>query len=201
MLSLPVLCWLSACTPLSDLSSYSEGQPLAAGGDENASEPAVPPEIVLGPLQPVTDAGASIADAEPALDAALDAGFPCTGDGELVAPGGQGCYRFVATGASWNNARLECERWGGWLVTVSSEQEDDFLATQTDVDVWLGLSDIAAEGQMVWVDGEPFGYRNWLAMQPDNFGNDEDCVEKRAAGGGWNDRPCNTAPRAYFCER
>jgi hypothetical protein len=195
------LALLAACTPMSDLDSYTEGQPIvAAPSDASAPEPEpVPPEITLGPLQP-SDAGADPADAA-ALDAGLDAGPECGGEGEIVGPDGQGCYRFVANAVSWSAASLDCQRWGGWLVAVGSAQEDAFLSAQTNVDVWLGLSDSAVEGQMVWVNGESSTYRNWLPMQPDNFGNDEDCVEKRNMGGTWNDRPCDGAPRAYFCER
>jgi hypothetical protein len=158
------------------------------------------PEIVIGPIAPTADAGAN-EDAGGELDTRADAGFSCTGDGEIVSPEEQGCYRFVAQAASWNAARLECERWGGWLVAIGSDAEEDFLSEAADVDVWIGLSDIATEEQMVWANGEPLGHTNWAAMQPDDFGDDEDCVEKRNAGGAWNDRPCNGAPRAYFCER
>ncbi|MET0412052.1 MAG: C-type lectin domain-containing protein [Polyangiaceae bacterium] len=194
------MCWLCACTPLSDLGSYSAGTPPpAVTADASASPPTdVPPEIVIGPFQPGPDAAAPV-DAGPVPDAAADAGA-CDGPGEAVGPGGQGCYRFVAVAATWNAAQLECVSWGGWLVTAKSEAEDDYLATRTGgSDIWIGLSDVADEGQMVWIDGAPLGTANWAAAQPDNFQN-EDCVEKRGQDAFWNDRAC-AAPHAYICER
>jgi hypothetical protein len=197
------ICWLCACTPLSDLGSYSEGAPppavtADAGVSPPTDEPA--PEIVVGPLQPVADAAAAPGDAvERAPDAAADGGV-CDGPGEAVGPGGQGCYRFVAVAATWNAALAECVSWGGWLVTAKSEAEDDYLATRTGGDdIWIGLSDVADEGEMVWLDGAPLGAANWADGQPDNFQN-EDCVEKRGQDALWNDRSC-FAPHFYVCER
>lgn len=194
------LCWLAACTPLSDLDTYAEGSPpLAPTADASAAPPSdVPPEIIIGPIQPGADA-AVVEDAGPELDAAPDGGA-CDGPGEAVGPGGQGCYRFVAVAASWNAAQIECTGWGDSLVVVTSQAEDAYLATRADgEDIWLGLSDFVAEGQLVWVDGEPFDYENWAVAQPDNFQN-EDCVEKRGQDAFWNDRAC-VAPHAYICER
>lgn len=194
---------LAACLPLKDLDTYSAGSPPAPPpitvDDASAPPPVdVPPEIIVGPLQP--DASASPADAGPALDAAPDGGS-CDGPGEAVGPDGQGCYRLVAIAASWIAAQAECVDWGGHLVTVASEAEDDYLATRSDGDdIWIGLNDGAVEGQMVWVNGEPIVIDEpWAANQPDDFQN-EDCVEKRGQDGLWNDRACG-APHVYICER
>ena len=44
-------------------------------------------------------------------------------------------------------------------------------------DVWIGINDIDSEGQFRWLNGDVF--RNefeWSSGQPDNAGNNEDCV-------------------------
>ena len=55
--------------------------------------------------------------------------------------------------------------------------------------MWIGLSDIEAEGSMIWSDDTVNDYNNWRPHQPDDGGNSEDCVHmyKQSTGSVWND--------------
>lgn len=68
--------------------------------------------------------------------------------------------------------------------------------------VWIGLSDIHAENSFTWSDGSKFfsSEGNWYYGEPNNNGNNEDCVE-RLSDGRWNDLPCTGYPRKVLCER
>jgi hypothetical protein len=66
---------------------------------------------------------------------------------------------------------------GGHLVTVNSPEEDDWIfqtfAPILDdvppgpkVSLWIGLNDVAMEGEFGWVGGEAVDYTNWSAGEP-----------------------------------
>ena len=53
------------------------------------------------------------------------------------------------------------------LVTINDAEEQTWLSAVFDMNFyWIGLSDVAREGQWEWDNGEPVTYENWL---PDGF--------------------------------
>lgn len=191
--------------PTTELSSYSDGPSPAPSGGAGGTG-AAPPEIVPGPLQPSAGGAGSLEGSQTGADAGvLDSGLgvaPCAGDGEFVAAQGTSCYRLFPPVAAWQAGRATCQGWGGDLAIIESLAEDEFVLANITLDVWIGASDQTTEGQMLWVDGEPVTFDHFPSGQPDDFGGNEDCVEKRLMGGFWNDRPCTGgAPRTILCER
>lgn len=75
----------------------------------------------------------------------------------------------------WESAKQACEALGGHLVTVADADENEFVyelarAYSTEVAFLIGATDSAAEGEFVWVTGEPFLYTNWGYLnEPDNY--------------------------------
>lgn len=76
---------------------------------------------------------------------------------------------------SWGTARQFCEALGGHLATITSEGEQDAIAssgalsTTSQIGFWLGGSDAEEEGTWKWLTGEDFTYSNWHPEgQPDN---------------------------------
>jgi hypothetical protein len=202
------LCgWAGGCTPLRELSSYSDG-PSTTGAGSNASSvggssssaPA-PPDGELGGAPTAPDASAP-GDARDGGRSVVDAGgsSACDAPGEL--PGNEGeCYLLVTGAASWGASSAACAEWGGALVTIDSPEEEGLLSQNTLIDTWIGLNDRETEGEMRWDSGDAVGpFTDWAPQQPDDFDGTEDCVELLADGRGYNDRPC-TDLRAYLCER
>ncbi len=76
----------------------------------------------------------------------------------------------------------------GHLVTITSQSENDFVASLSDDDFrpWIGLTDRNTEGEYKWVTGEPFTYSNWSPGEP-SAGTDEDYIEFFASNDKWND--------------
>lgn len=75
----------------------------------------------------------------------------------------------------------------------------------TVVGSWMGMNDIASEGNFVWVTGEPFVYMNWRGVEPNNSGGNENCGAHSAAATlwQWNDLDCAGGVNmtlAYVCE-
>ncbi len=72
--------------------------------------------------------------------------------------------------------------------------------------LWLGLSDITAEGTFIWENsGKPLTYTKWTDGKPDDFGQREDCVHMWCPNenGEWNDWHCDETvepPQTTLCE-
>jgi hypothetical protein len=102
--------------------------------------------------------------------------------------------------SSWAVARSSCQDWGGDLVEITTPGENELITAQVAGSTWIGANDLQSEGEMVWASGAPVDYATWAPTQPDDFEGREDCVERRAPDGLWNDAPCDGAKRAV-CER
>lgn len=71
------------------------------------------------------------------------------------------CYEFVSnSGITWdegkNTTKQKQERSTGligYLVTVTSDAENDFIAPKLGGDGWMGASDATTEGTWKWVTG------------------------------------------------
>jgi len=82
-------------------------------------------------------------------------------------------YKFIPTKKSWNKAKLEAEKMGGYLVCIHSDAEQNFISGLVTINgkvlpTWIGLTDEEVEGDFKWVNGEKFEYKTWNIDQPDN---------------------------------
>ena len=98
-------------------------------------------------------------------------------------------------GLSWHTARDYARSLGGYLVAVNSTDEEVFLTSAFEnvaLIAWIGLSDEAIEGVYVWESGEPLGYTDWCAGDPNNSLGVEDWARVYFPGFGnhcWSDVP------------
>jgi formylglycine-generating enzyme required for sulfatase activity len=148
-----------------------------------------------------------------------------------VEDGGNGhWYQVVSTTGpiTWSAAKLASETMGGYLVTLTSADEEDHVWSIASapsawvviqfvtVGPWLGGTQAASSSSPTdrwsWVTGEPWTYTSWLAGEPnDGCGAlPEDRLHYLALGSaprrGWNDFAGETAcpnyvlPRSYVVE-
>jgi len=95
----------------------------------------------------------------------------------------------VPQGITWFEAYEVAASVGGYLATVTSEPENDFVFHLVDDDrfwsdgigPWIGGYQLPGttepESGWQWVSGEPFLYANWKQDQPnDEYGWPEDCI-------------------------
>jgi len=110
-------------------------------------------------------------------------------------------YILLKRAALWSDAKLQCERLGGHLVTITSAKEQRFIGEKFDANVWLGATDEHEEGQWEWVTGEEWSYASWMRGQPDDAWGKEHWAEMVGWGEKpeWNDAPA-IARRQYICE-
>ena len=79
-------------------------------------------------------------------------------EGHLYIPG---------TPRNWDDARAYAQSFGGDLVSVNDQAEQDFVTRTFGVlNPWLGLNDIDNEGTHVWANGDPVTYTNWSPGEP-----------------------------------
>ncbi|MDT0559695.1 lectin-like protein, partial [Ichthyenterobacterium sp. W332] len=95
-----------------------------------------------------------------------------------------------------------CQSNGGNPVTVNNSDENEWIKNavyatpgNNNIHYYIGLNDGAQEGEFVWADGDDCEYRNWFNNEPNDFNNNEDCVEVgffSSDRSKWNDIFCTT---------
>ena len=97
---------------------------------------------------------------------------------------------------TWNNVEAFANTLGGHLVTINSQEEQDFLwqtwgLSGTSVhnygEIWIGLNDRLVEGSFQWANGEALNFSQWALGEPNNSGNEDYAHMWHSAGGSWND--------------
>ena len=106
-------------------------------------------------------------------------------------------YKRIDKGMTWKEAKAYCENLGGYLVTITSKEEQDtvinLVAEGMQAQYWLGGTDEGDEGNWRWITGESWDYwystvtfnnyqgnERYLQMQRHHWGD-----EKKL--GVWND--------------
>jgi len=107
----------------------------------------------------------------------------------------------------------------GYLATVTSEQENNFLFENVNQENWIAASDTETEGTFKWVAGPEAGtafwsggakgdggapidglYNNWNNGEPNDAGGVEDCGYIYQGDPTWNDNDCANLKGAYTIE-
>ncbi|CAH3127383.1 unnamed protein product [Pocillopora meandrina] len=115
------------------------------------------------------------------------------------------CYLFRDSDLQpWAAARFKCLNQGGNLVSITSEQEQDFITFHyrriSAGKIWIGLNDWSLERGFTWSDGSPVTYLNWLPGEPNDKTGMENCIEMWPPSRGWNDQSCADR-RGYICKQ
>lgn len=100
------------------------------------------------------------------------------------------------------DAQHYCQSLGGYLATISSKEENDFLFNYVKDEqmpnAYFGYSDEASEGKWSWVNGEWSTYTNWHYGEPNNDASGEDYTQFYYTDGTWNDGDFSS--RTFICE-
>ena len=130
-------------------------------------------------------------------------------------------YEMGSNDVDWPDAKTKAENSSylglkGYLATITSQAENDFIYQKLQADSWVGGSDnfqmintalgttkfnnqSESDGHWYWVTGPEAGtnfynngttatYSNWAQGEPNNALGDEDVIELYSSGGGkWND--------------
>jgi Lectin C-type domain len=140
---------------------------------------------------------------------------------QWTGPGSNGhFYSVTDTVSTWSEANVQATLTGGYLASVRSMEENNFLQATFFPEVaeafWIGYTDEASEGAFGWTSGEPVDFTNWGPGEPNNStpfwspsGEDYTAINWQfavginAQRGLWNDTPnagttnSNTAEQRY----
>ena len=100
-------------------------------------------------------------------------------------------YKVFDFGMTWDDAKIFCENLGGHLVTITSQQEQNFVNRMiadygNKKYYWFGASKDSFKNWN-WVNGEQINYKNWQINQPDNKNGHENAIMTYKDNFGWND--------------
>lgn len=114
-------------------------------------------------------------------------------------------YKLFQNPKTWTQAKSHCESMGGYLVTITSQEEHNFLFDQilrfSKKGIWAGATDKYEEGTWKWITGEKFYYTNWKRREPNNENGIEDYLELRSiANFKWNDLSNDVTRNWFICE-
>ncbi len=78
-------------------------------------------------------------------------------------------YQRFDESLTWDEANAACMEAGGHLVTITSEEEQDFIESLMEEgnkkQYWIGMR---TSGGPTWVNGEAYDYSNWDRGEPNN---------------------------------
>jgi hypothetical protein len=110
------------------------------------------------------------------------------------------CY-FLTPGRGWTAALAACSNADANLTAITSASELAFVAMNVPTGAkWIGGNDMAAQGQFVWSDGEPWSFAAWIPGQPSDPKGTKDCVTLRPAKAGFAEDACDSVFPG-ICER
>ena len=120
-------------------------------------------------------------------------------------------YQLTPSCQSWQRSQRYCQNWGGNLAIygVQSQENRNKLIENLLINnlFWIGMSDIATEGNWTWVNGQLANSStiSWYRGKPDNYGGNEDCVVLHGRStpsliGVAGDVPCSSSYQA-LCEK
>ena len=72
---------------------------------------------------------------------------------------------------SWDDAQAKAVAEGAYLVSINDEAEQQWLVGIFGfAPYWIGLTDVAKDGEWQWTSGEPATYTNWAPREPKAVG-------------------------------
>ncbi|KAL1255147.1 hypothetical protein QQF64_013208 [Cirrhinus molitorella] len=122
-------------------------------------------------------------------------------------------YLFNSDKQNWSRSRDVCLSKEADLVTITSQTEQDFLASKIKQTHWIGLNDLEIEGHWVWVNNQTLKENEvqfWFdegQREPDNWRNQDPSGENCASLGdengsfqSWFDASCKKTKK-FICEK
>ena len=146
-------------------------------------------------------------------DGATESGDGCSSDCKVECEGphlyrstDNHCFSYSTASLFWTPAESDCVVFGGHLAAITSGAEQEFVTNIIKAEgeqAWIGLNDIAVEGDYQWTNGDKYLFQNWGVGEPNDAGQHaKNCVVVLTDTGSfhWNDYGCN-AQHKFICER
>ena len=120
-------------------------------------------------------------------------------------------YKIYDTHLTWLEAKDYCESLGGYLVTITSQEEQDFIIELIGSNgrfyYWLGGTNDNPDNEWQWITGEEWSYTNWQPSEPNNLTGNEHYldIDRYTREYQWNDVDnsgwgSTWGPGGFICE-
>ncbi|XP_062576550.1 perlucin-like protein [Saccostrea cucullata] len=117
------------------------------------------------------------------------------------------CYLLRTTPTSWDNAILQCQSLGSYLVEIETKEEDEWIRKIGALEIpsvngiWTGGTVFGNEHSFIWNNSKKeLNYTNWEENEPNNYGGNEDCLVIIVPDGNWYDEICDKQYQ-FVCEK
>ena len=123
---------------------------------------------------------------------------------DYMAAGDQGHVYKLQSNANWDEHQANCSSEGGYLaIPDDATEQQAILDIAGGNTIWIGVDDMASEGDYVTVKGVPATYLPWAPGEPNNSGGPgsgpANCEQLQDDG--FHDFRCNNdAPAVCECE-
>ena len=78
------------------------------------------------------------------------------------------CYKFFMEQKNQSSAKKACVDSGAHLISIHSDEENQFLNSKITKSIWIGLE--WKDNGYQWSDGSDFDYEKWVPGEPSNPG-------------------------------
>ena len=113
---------------------------------------------------------------------------------------GNSCYLFVEQWLNWNAARSHCLKMDADLVSLTTEDEINFICSRAKNlgwGFWIGLR--YSSSTWTWSNGEKVNITKWGEKEPTNL-RYKQCGEIVKKSKRWDNKKCDRK-RALICEK
>ncbi|XP_046861770.1 macrophage mannose receptor 1-like [Xenia sp. Carnegie-2017] len=114
------------------------------------------------------------------------------------------CYFFSETKKTWQKAKENCQKKGGFLAVPKNKAENDaiykFSQRRKLTYPFIGLLRNESDNKFYTVHNVKPTFINWGPEEPNNEGGNKDCVQYKNYYGRWNDEPCSRSHH-FICQR
>ncbi len=77
-------------------------------------------------------------------------------------------YYLYNTPTTWTQGEAICRANGGYLVCINDADENNFVSSLTDNNIWIGMLRDSVTGNFKWLDCQAINYTNWRSGEPNN---------------------------------
>ena len=96
---------------------------------------------------------------------------------------------------SWKDAQAKAAAEDAYLVAINNAAEQQWLVEIfRSAPYWIGLTDVAKEGEWQWTSGEPVTYTNWAPYE--SIDTDKDDADYVFMGRSLNGKWANVGPKS-----
>uniref|UniRef100_A0A914ZBD7 C-type lectin domain-containing protein n=1 Tax=Panagrolaimus superbus TaxID=310955 RepID=A0A914ZBD7_9BILA len=116
------------------------------------------------------------------------------------------CFSFFNISTGFADAELRCKKVGGHLAAIHDGFTNALLAQEalnnfhesTQVDFWIGATNLIKPPMWNWTDGSPFDFTDWNKGEPQNTSG-ANCAAISTVDGYWTAQDC-FKPKPFACQ-